>query len=278
MRMKSSDRAILMGLVILGLAAAFWFLVLAPKREQAGELDAQISEVQRELDAQRATVAQAVAARDSYESRYRSLVELGKAVPDDSDTASMIVQIQGLADKAKIRFDGLTLSSGDGAAQAPAAAETTTDQNQKNGAEQGGDEGGAAEAEESAEATPTMATATEATAANLPLGATVGPAGLPVMRHELSLTGDFFGVADLMASLDRLVRHDGAKLEVNGRLYTVDGFTMKPSSESRSDPPELEVTLTLTSYIVPSSEGLTGGATPTAPAPATATTTTSTTP
>jgi len=273
MRMKSSDRAILLGLVIVGLAAVFWFLVLTPKRERAGELDERIAQVQQELDAQRATVAEAVAARDTYEVRYRSLVELGKAVPDDSDTASMIVQIQGLADKAKVRFNGLTLTPGGGAAETP-AAQTTTDQNQKK-KQQGNDgDGNAATAENAAPAL----TATEATAANLPLGATVGPAGLPVMHHELTLTGDFFGVADLMASLDRLVRHRGAKLEVNGRLYTVDGFTMKPSSDSRSDPPELDVTLTLTSYLVPAAEGLTGGATPTAPAPAATTTTTSSTP
>jgi hypothetical protein len=266
MTMKSSDRSILLGLVILGLAAAFWFLVLTPKREEASELDTQIAQVQQELDAQRATVAQAVAARDSYERSYRSLVELGKAVPDDSDTSSMIVQLQELADKAKVNFAGLTLSAGSGGAPAPAAAETTTDQNQESG-----------DAESTPVEAPTMAPPTEATAANLPLGATVGPAGLPVMQYQLDLTGDFFGVADLMASLDKLVHYDGAKLAVNGRLFTVDGFTMAPDDKDTKNPPELVVSVSLTSYIVPASEGLTGGATPTAPAPAT-TTTTSTTP
>lgn len=274
MTMKSSDRSILLGLVILGLAAAFWFLVLTPKREEASELETQITQVQQELDTQRATVAQAVAARDTYKRSYRSLVELGKAVPDDSDTSSMIVQLQKLADKAKVNFAGLTLGVAGGGAPAPAAAETTTDQNQES-SESG-------ESEEGAEATPvaapTMAPPTEASAASLPLGATVGPAGLPVMQYQLDLTGDFFGVADLMASLDRLVRHDGAKLEVNGRLFTVDGFTMKPDDKDASNPPELIVSLSLTSYIVPASEGLTGGATPTAPAPASTTTTTSATP
>ena len=57
-----------------------------------------------------------------------------------------------------------------------------------------------------------------------------------------------------------------------------DGDGQVRMSPYALDKPALSVTLSLTSYIVPASEGLTGGSTPTAPAPATTTTTSSPTP
>lgn len=239
MTMKRSDRTILLLLGVLALLAGFWFLVLAPKREKAAELGDRVAQVQQEIDAQRQLLSQVSAAKDGYESSYRSLVELGKAVPADAETSSMIVQMQELADRAKVDFDAITLT--DGAPDAPktAASETTTDQN------------------EEAQEAPTMVAATEASAASLPLGATVGPAGLPVMSYEVGLAGDFFGIADFLASIDKLVHHRGGKLAVNGRLYTVNGFEMEPLDKDSASP-RLEVSLSLSSFLVPGSP--TGGA------------------
>lgn len=251
--MKSTDRSILLGLLILGLGAAFWFLVLSPKREEAAELQTQIDAIQAEVQTQEATIAQAEEARDDYEPNYRTVVNLGKAVPSEADAPSLLTQFQALADSADVEFLSLELAQ-DGTAQPAAAPEqTTTDQNLDSAS---GDE---TETPAAAPATPT-----EATAATLPLGAGVGPAGLPVMPYNLLFTGDFFEMADYLASLDRLVDEGKAALDVSGRLITVNGFTIAPPAGS-SDASALEMKLSLNTYVNPATEGLTNGATPAAP-------------
>ncbi len=47
---------------------------------------------------------------------------LGKAVPGDDDTASLLVQVSHIADQAEVRFSNLALSS-EGAGEASEAAE-----------------------------------------------------------------------------------------------------------------------------------------------------------
>jgi hypothetical protein len=51
----------------------------------------------------------------------------------------------------------------------------------------------------------------------------------------------------------------------DGRLLTIDGFALAPVGTGSS--PKLSVSLAVTSYVAPSSEGLTAGANPTGPAP-----------
>ena len=133
---------------------------------------------------------------------------------------------------------------------------------------------------------------TEATAALTPLGSGVGPAGLPVMPYDLSFSGGFFQIADFLQELDQLVHSRHGKVSVNGRLLTVNGFALSPS-ESSATPSStpgggaratktLTVDLSVTTYLTPADQGLTGGATPSGPVtagaatsvPASATTTT----
>lgn len=255
--MKSSDRAVLLGLGIVGLAAAFWFMVLSPKRAEVSELDQEIATLEASVAEAEQTALAAEQAQTSYDANYSEVVVLGKAVPSNGDSASLVEQTAALSKKAGIEFRGLTLAAAAAADQvaAPAAEQTTTDQ---------------AEGEESADgetaATPAAvpAPATEAAAATLPIGAAVGPAGLPTMPYDLSFRGDFFGVADYMAGLDSLVQVENDGIGVDGRLLTVDGFTMKPD-EVRGYP-YLEVDMHVTSFVTPADQGVTAGASPAAPA------------
>lgn len=253
--MKSSDRAILLGLLILGLLAAFWFMLLAPNRERASELEQQVSTLESEVTQQEQLAAAAAQAQSDYDSNYERLIVLGKAAPADGDTPSLLTQLSTIASDAGAVFDSLTATESE-SDPAPAAAETTTDQNTEATA--------TAEAEPAATAptasTATAAPATEASASLLPLGATVGPAGLGVLPYTLQFNGDFFSMADVLAALDEQVSGK-RELQVNGRLLTVDGFTMAPEEETG----DLAVELSITSYVLPASQGLTAGATPTAP-------------
>jgi Tfp pilus assembly protein PilO len=244
-----SDRLILVVLAGLGVIAAFWFGLLSPKRSELAKLDEERTSLQASVSAQEQLAASAEEAEASYADNFGGRVSIGKAVPTDDDTASLVVQTSKLAKDAKIAFQSLTLaSSGGEPAAEPAPAETSTET-----------EG--AEASESAQ--PVAAPATEASAATLPLGATVGPAGLPVMPYDLTFRGEFFAIADFMRELDSLVRVSADGLEVRGRLLTVDGFNLA-ADEVRGFP-HLVANMHVTSFVTPADQGATGGATPEGP-------------
>jgi hypothetical protein len=246
--MRAADRSILLGLVILGLGACFWFMLLAPKRERASELEAKAATLQDDVAAQEQLATAAEQAQGDYAKNYERLIILGKAAPADGDTPSLLTQLTAAAERSRTKFSGLIREE---AGELPAAApaeQTTTDQN--------------AEAESSpAEAPVSPAPATEASAATLPLGATVGPAGLGVLPYSLQFSGDFFEVADLLATLDEQVGAKSGGAEVDGRLLTVNGFTLVPAGGGD----ELAAALSITTYVLPDSQGLTAGATPAAP-------------
>ena len=99
---------------------------------------------------------------------------LGKAAPDDDDTASLLVQLDRISRQARVDFRGLTLKEGEGETAPPAPAGTP--QTPADTAAQDEQRVAAVEAETG---TATTAAPTEAQAALLPIGASVGPAGLP---------------------------------------------------------------------------------------------------
>ena len=87
--MKSSDRAILIGILVAGAFAAFWFLALAPKREEASKLETEISGLQSEISTQEQIVASGHQSQADYQRNFSSLVVLGKAAPTDGDTPAL---------------------------------------------------------------------------------------------------------------------------------------------------------------------------------------------
>jgi Tfp pilus assembly protein PilO len=240
MKLKlSSTNGVIVGMLgFVVLAFLFWNMVLGPKRDEADKLSAKAKSFETSLATHESEISQALAARDSYAADYRDLVVLGKAVPGDDDTATFLVQLERISEAAGVEFRNLEL----------AAAE------------------GEGVSEETAVAPAEGASPTEVAASTLPLGATIGPAGLAVMPYELDFEGDFFSIADFIRGLDRLVRTENEKVAVTGRLITIDGFSLK------GDPgkgfPALQGTFTVTTYLTPPAEGVTGGATPSAPAEA----------
>lgn len=239
---RSANRVVLAMLVVAALAAAFWILLLSPKREEAKELGTQVDDAKASLARHRAEVREAEDARRDFPTEYQRLVVLGKAVPGDDDTASMLVQVNRTAEKAGVSFDDLQLEPGSGSGEATAAPASAPDGK--------------------------PVSATEAAASVLPLGASIGPAGLGVLPYSLTFKGDFFEIADFIKGLDSLVKSNNEKVTVDGRLVTIDGFALE--GEQDRGFPKLEATFSVTTYLTPPDEGLTGGATPSAPGSASA--------
>ncbi len=95
--MKTTDRAILFGVLILGSLAAFWLLVLSPKRAEVSKLDKEVSELETAVSEQQQLVLAGEAAQDSYARNYHRLVVLGKAVPAGDDAPSLFIEIEAIA-------------------------------------------------------------------------------------------------------------------------------------------------------------------------------------
>jgi len=267
--MKGSDKAIVMGVIMAIVLVAFYAKVLSPKREKASALQKENTELQANVEQQKQAAAFGEDARRHFASYYGHLVVMGKAVPADADTASLLVQLNGIASHNDVRFESLTIDDGAGATAAAAApppaappaagAGTSTTSTTPSAT-------GAAGTTPASTTTPTAAT--EATAASLPLGAAVGTAGLPTMPYKLTFYGHYFDIADFLKGVDDLVHvHGTDQVSADGRLLTINGFAMKPPDGDTSANPKLKVNLVVTSYITPSDQGLTAGASPVGPAP-----------
>jgi hypothetical protein len=266
--MRAFDRSILIALPLLALVIAFWFLVLSPKREEASKLGDEVASLESEVSELQRAAEFAEQAKDEFPRDYADLVTLGKAVPEDSDTPSLFAQLSGISQRASVDFRSLELVSGDGESAAPAPTpteETTpapapTAETAPAAAPTGETAPPAGEAPAAESAAPT-----EAAAAPLPLGAAVGPAGLPVMPYKLEFLGDFFRVADFIDGLDGTVSTKGGSVSVDGRLMTIDGFSL--TRDPAKGYPSLLANFAVTTYLTPSTEGLTAGASPSGPAP-----------
>jgi Tfp pilus assembly protein PilO len=275
--MRRSELTIVLSLVVIGLMVAFWMVVLGPKRERAASLKDDLGQLQSQLTEAQQAAAAGAQERKSFPVDYRKLVVLGKAVPQDGDQASLLVQLQQIADRSGVGFQSIDLA--DAASTTPTAPPPATSTSSTDTSSTGTTSASPSGSSAAVPSEPTAAT--EASAATLPIGASVGPAGLPVMPYDLKFTGQFFQIADFLKRLDAMVRTAHGAVNVNGRLLTVDAFTLAPieaGTDSVSLVPTLTADLSVTTYLTPADQGITAGATPTTPAITTPASTATSTP
>jgi hypothetical protein len=224
-------------LIVLGVGAALavmWFMVVAPERNKAQKLGSQLTAAQQALASARQTEQQAEAAKAAYPAAYAALVRLGEAVPVNAQEPSLIYQLDQAANSRRVAFQALAASG----ASAGSAASS---------------------------ATPAPSASASGAAAS---GAAITP-----MPFSLTFNGNFFSLYNFLQNVGNFdtVNPDG-KLNVKGRLLTVQGLQLQPSTTG----PGLTATVTATAYVMPAQAGgsstapAPGGATPTstsAPAP-----------
>jgi Tfp pilus assembly protein PilO len=227
--MKNQQTKVALAIALLVVAAgAFWLLVIGPKREKADELSAEVTAAKAEVASARIKVAAGLKAKRNFPHNYQQLLLLGKAVPADSGTASLMVQIDHLSEHSRTPFLGIELKEGAGAEEGTAEGEAPT--------------------------------------ALAALGSGVGPAGLRAMPYELTFKGGYFDAADFIQEMNSLVTTEKGRVHVNGRLMTFDRFELA-AGESSLNPKHLTVKFFASAYTTPPGQGLTAGATATGPAP-----------
>lgn len=238
--MSSSTRIAVSILLVAILGGVFWLLLISPQRQKASELGDEVAQLQTSLAESQAQADQAALARKSFPGNYQQLVVLGKAVPAGDETSSLLVQLNQIAKRSHVQFNSIKLGAS---------------------SEESGGETAAAPTATLPSAKPVPPT--EAAAALLPLGATVGAAGLGVMPYNLTFSGDFFHVADFIEGIDSLVKAKNSHVAVDGRLITLSGFTLAPDTEEGFS--QLQATFSVTTYLTPPSQGIAAGASPAGP-------------
>lgn len=121
--MTGRDRLVVIVIAAALLLGGFWFLALAPKREEATALRGEVAKQEQRLAAARGQAAAAEQAKARYDADYAAVAALGQAVPADDDVPSLIVQVDRAAEREGVSFRSLALDASGSASQpsAPAA-------------------------------------------------------------------------------------------------------------------------------------------------------------
>ena len=214
----TKNRTALLGVVVaLAAVAAYWFLLLAPKREEAAALAAKVEQTQAAVAQAESTLASYRQAQAAYKSLSATVARLGKAVPADDDVRSLVVQLESAATASKVDFRSIDVGSGSSAAA-------------------------------------TDATAAAATVAGPPGSTPMGSAGFSSMAVQPAVQGQLPAPRRAVrAARAASSSCTGDRIDVTGRLLRVEGLTMSPNG---GDYRHLNATVNASTYLVPATEPL----------------------
>ena len=223
--MTGRDRIVMMVLGVFAVLAAAWILVVSPERQKASKLGGEAATAQTALSTAEGQLATARAAQAQYPSAYASVVNLGKAVPASQEVPSLIYQLAQAAGGKKVDFASIVSGTAGASGSASGAAKAAT--------------------------------------------AAASAAGFSQMPFTFVFNGSFFDLEHLFGELNRFTMHTtSGGLQVSGRLLTIQGVKLAPQNgpaAASKGTPELTGTITATAYVLPASQGLTGGASSASP-------------
>jgi Type II secretion system (T2SS), protein M len=235
--MTGRDRIVVIAIGVIVILGAAWLLVVSPERKQAATLSAQVSAASAQLATAEGQVANARSAQTQYAAAYASVVRLGKAVPPSQEVPALVYQIAHASNQRNVEFASITATTTSGS---------------------------------SSGATPAAATSAASTPAAK--SAATSSAGFTQMPFTFVFNGTFSDLYHLFQQLDRATVHTtSGGLVVSGRLLTIQAIKLAPSTNAsattagKGGSEQLSGNVTATAYVLPASQGLTGGATSNAP-------------
>lgn len=126
--MTARDRLMLVGMVALLALLGAWFLAVAPERERASKVSAEVETARQQLATAETQADDASNARARYSSAYASLVSLGQAVPAEPETPALIYMLDRASHRRDVQFSSIvngTTSSGGTSTTSTAATPAT---------------------------------------------------------------------------------------------------------------------------------------------------------
>jgi hypothetical protein len=288
MSMTDRDRKILFALIPLVLIIGYWFLLLAPKRQEAGKIRDQLSQAQGVRDTAQQKASQLAGAKRSFAADYATVIRIGKSIPTSVDMPSLLVQLARASRGTGIKFTDIKTGDRTAAPTAPAAATTPPASGTPGGGSSGPTAPGAAPAQsgpgqaaqtasgavQTANGSSTAAAGTSTTtpgtsgapatpgADGSTTDASTGAPGLESIPLDFEFRGSFFHLADFFHRMKRFVRVANNRIVIRGRLMTIDSFTF----DSSENFPEITAQVSATVYLAPKAEGVDAGASPSGPA------------
>jgi hypothetical protein len=239
--MTTRDRIMLLAVVAVAALGGFWFLALSPKRDDAKALDGKIASAQQRLQTAQQAANQAQGAKNAYRKDYAAVARLGAAVPSDDNTATLLYQLQSASSGARVDLRTFSVTGG-----ATSSANSTPAASSASSTSPG------ASASGSSTSTSASAAATQAATATLPPGASVGTAGFPTMPFEFTFQGSFAEMQGLLRAIHGFVRVKGKDVAVSGRLLTVNGISLIPTTF-----PQVKAKIVATAFLLPANQSAT---------------------
>jgi hypothetical protein len=190
-----SPKILIPAVASVAVVAAFYFLALAPKRDEATKLDGDIAAQQQQVDQSKALLASYGDAKSRYKENYATIARLGKAVPADDDVRSLLVQLSDAAAKSDVTFRALNVGGSGGASEAPTTAPGAL--------------------------------------APAPGTVPVGSAGFKAMPFSFGFQGSYFRLSDFFNRLEDFVTVENKKLDVTGRLLLIGSINVLPAGDSK---------------------------------------------
>jgi hypothetical protein len=286
--MTDRDRKIVLALIPLVVIIGYYFLLLAPKRQEAAKVRDELSQAQAVRDTAQQKASQLAGAKRSFASDYATVIRIGKSIPTSVDMPSLLVQLDRAARGTGIKFTNIKAGERLAAPTTPAAATAPATPGTPGGGSGGPATPGAAPAQSgpgqaaqtasgavqtangastaAAGSTPGATGATGATGDASGGAATTGAPGLESVPLDFEFSGSFFHLADFFHRMKRFVKVANDRIVIRGRLMTIDNFTFDSASF-----PEIKAQVSATVYLAPKAQGVDAGASAQGPAPATST-------
>lgn len=102
--MKKRDIIILVGLGVVVMIVAWYFLIISPQRDEYSQLQDQRDEQQRLFERDRARIERIGEARSAARQATEDLLKINKLVPVDEQVPSLIIELNQSANQAGIDF------------------------------------------------------------------------------------------------------------------------------------------------------------------------------
>jgi hypothetical protein len=270
------DRKIIFALIPLLVIGAYWFLLLAPKRQEASKVRDELTQAQGVRDTAQQKASQLAGAKRSFAADYATVIRLGKSIPTSVDMPSLLVQLDRASRGTGIKFANVKAGTRVASSTPAPASATTTPGGTPGGGNSGPTAPGAAPAQSAPGQAAQSASGAVASANGSPAATAGGAAdttgaagaagttapGLESVPLDFEFRGSFFQMANFFHRMKRFVRVANDKLVIRGRLMTIDSFTF----DSASGFPQIKAQVSATVYLAPKAQGVDAGATPQGPA------------
>lgn len=102
--MKKRDIYILIGLVVIVIIVAWYFLMISPKRDELSQAHQERDKEKRQFEADKTRLERLPEEKSAARQAEEDLLKINKLVPGDEQVPSLIIELQQSADQAGIDF------------------------------------------------------------------------------------------------------------------------------------------------------------------------------